>query len=132
MSFSGFSRKILSQRPKLTCGDAQTGEEIIDDSPGDGLQLDGDPKGLDAAIDGDSDDEEDIEPVDMLMPVVTVDGSIGDVDLLGKGRVDRLCRHDACQCALEQKGKRGSVLVCRPRSMEVDVTVTLSEGKYGG
>lgn len=40
-------------------------------------------EGLDAAVQGDTQDEENVEPVDMLVPVVAIDLGVGNMDLLG-------------------------------------------------
>ena len=92
--------KVVSLEPgamgkmMLTCCDTQTGEEVVDDGPDGGLELQRDPEGLDAAVHGDTDDEGDVQPVDMLIPVLTGDGGISDMDLLRPRGVCRLCRHD--------------------------------------
>lgn len=70
------------QRQRTSC-DSETGEVVVDDGPDGGLELQGHPDGLDASVQRDSDDEEDIEPVDMLVPVLARHGRIGDMDLLG-------------------------------------------------
>lgn len=67
----------------ITCGDAQTGGKVIQNGPDGGLCLEGDPEGLDTAIQGNSDDEVDVEPVDVLVPVGACHGGVGDMDLLG-------------------------------------------------
>ena len=89
---------VTFQWGKLTCGDTETSEEVIDDGPDSSLDLQGHPKGLDTAVHGDTDDEEDVQPVDMLVPVAACHDSVGNVDLLGvsgarPGGVCWLCRH---------------------------------------
>lgn len=62
---------------------AQTGPVVVDDGPDGGLQLQRRPVGRDEAAQGNEDDEGDIEPVDVLVPVGPRDGQVGDVWLLG-------------------------------------------------
>ena len=84
---------------KRTCCDTETSEEVIPGGPDSSLELQGNPERLDDAQKGDSKDEGDIQPIDMLVPVGTGDGSIGDMDLFGvanprAGSICRLGRHD--------------------------------------
>jgi hypothetical protein len=70
----------------LTCSDTQTSEEIVHNSPDGSLELERNPDGLDAAIDRDAKNEEDVQPVDVLVPVVASHGGIGNMDLLSVRR----------------------------------------------
>jgi hypothetical protein len=70
----------------LTCSDTQTSEEIVHNSPDGSLELERNPDGLDAAIDWDAKNEEDVQPVDVLVPVVASHGGIGNMDLLSVRR----------------------------------------------
>jgi hypothetical protein len=70
----------------LTCSDAQTSEEIVHNSPDGSLELEWHPNGLDAAIDRDAENEENVQPVDVLVPVVASHGGIGNMDLLSVRR----------------------------------------------
>ena len=66
-----------------TSGNAEPGHKIIHHSAHSRLPLQGRPNGLYAAIDWDTHDEGDIEPVDMLVPVGFGHGCIGDVRFPG-------------------------------------------------
>lgn len=67
----------------VPCCDAEAGAEIPDDRPKGGLPIERREEGLDEAIDGNTNNECDIEPVDMLVPVPFRDGLVCDVWLLG-------------------------------------------------
>lgn len=67
----------------VACCDTETSHEIIGNRPESGLELERHPKSLDAAINRYADDEGDIQPVDMLVPVRSGHGSFGDVRFLG-------------------------------------------------
>ena len=92
-----FEIETLIKEALLTCCDTETGEEIVGDGPNGSLELQRHPERLDAPIQRDSNDEEDVQPVDMLVPVVAIDSRIGDMDLLSirsaSPGVRRLCRH---------------------------------------
>lgn len=62
--------------------DAQTGGEVVGHSPDGRLRSKRNPKGGDAAVKRNENDQRDIEPVDVLVPVRLGDGSLGDVDFL--------------------------------------------------
>lgn len=70
----------------LTSCDAQSSEEVVDDCPDSSLQLQRHPESLDTAGDGNADDESDVQPVDVLVPVLASHLSIGNVHLLGVSR----------------------------------------------
>jgi hypothetical protein len=85
---------------KPTCCDTQSGEEVVNDRPDSSLELQRHPEGLDAPVQRNADDEEHIQPVDMLVPVVPRESSVGDMDFLDltsarPGSVCGLRRHDA-------------------------------------
>lgn len=88
---------------ELTCGNTETSEEVVDDGPDGSLQLQWHPQGLNTTIDGNADDEEDVQPVDVLVPVGTGHLGVSDVHLLGvrRTRAGSLClgRHD-CMCVV--------------------------------
>lgn len=68
---------------ELTSCDAQTGCKVVQHGKHECLHLQRDPPSLDHAIQWNADDESDIEPVDMFVPVGFGDGSLSDVLLLG-------------------------------------------------
>lgn len=68
--------------------DSQTGGEIVGNGEDEGLEGEWCPEGGDAAGEGNADDENDIEPVDVLIPVLAGEWRLGDVWL---ARVIRLC-----------------------------------------
>jgi hypothetical protein len=70
----------------LTSCDSQTSEEVVDDRPNGRLQLQRYPESLDAPGEGNTEDENDIQPVDMLVPVLASHLSVGNVHLLGVSR----------------------------------------------
>lgn len=88
MILSGLS---LDLRGQLTGRDAQSSEEVVDDSPDGCLQLQRHPEGLYAAVDRNAEDKEDIEPVDMLVPVAPGHLGVGNVHLLGLSRPGAGC-----------------------------------------
>ena len=65
----------------VACCDTETGHEIVGNSEDGGLEQKRCPKSLNAAVQRNADNEGDIEPVDMLIPVCFGDGSVGDVRL---------------------------------------------------
>lgn len=67
----------------VTSCDTQPSPEIVDDSEDGGVQSEGSPYGLDAAVDRNAHDEGDVQPVDMLPPVGLCHGRVGNVRLLG-------------------------------------------------
>lgn len=62
-------------------GDSETGHEIIDDSPDGSLDLEGCPERLHATVQRNADDQGDIQPVDVLVPIRLGDGGVGNVRL---------------------------------------------------
>lgn len=85
----------------LTCGDTETSEEVVDDGPNGSLQLERHPERLDASVGRNANDEEHVQPVDVLVPVLTGHGGIGNVNLLRirRPRASRLSlgRHGVCR-----------------------------------
>jgi hypothetical protein len=65
-----------------TSCDTETGHEIICNGPYRRLPVKRGPVGGHKSIDGDSDNEGDVKPIDMLVPIGPGDGFIGDVRLL--------------------------------------------------
>lgn len=75
-----------------TSSDSETSEKVVDDGPDGSLELQWHPKGLNTAIDGNSHDEKNVQPVDMLVPVLASQRRIGDMDLLRVGSLRaRVC-----------------------------------------
>lgn len=66
----------------ITCGDTQTSHKVIGNSPHGGLEVEGCPVRLDAAIDRHADDEGDVQPMHVLVPICPGDWSVGNVRLL--------------------------------------------------
>jgi hypothetical protein len=84
-----------SSDEELTSCDAQTGHEVVYDSPDSRLPLERGPEGSNDAVQGHKEDERDIDPVDMLVPIVDGHGLFSDVRfrgiiLLAPGRRRRL------------------------------------------
>ena len=82
-------RKSVSNRSEghwhehqLTSCDTETSHEIIGNRPDGRLQLERCPVGRDEAVDWKANNECDIEPVDVLVPVGLRNGLLGDVRLL--------------------------------------------------
>lgn len=75
--------RLVLNSELLTSCDSQSSEEVVDDCPDGGLQLQRYPESLDTARNGNADDESDVEPVDVLVPVLASHLSIGNVHLLG-------------------------------------------------
>lgn len=69
----------------LTGCDANAGHEVVDDGEEGGPQLQRGGVGGDAAVERHADDEDDIEPVDVLVPVLAGHGQVRDVRFLGVG-----------------------------------------------
>ena len=63
----------------VATGYAEASEEVVDDGEKGGLPLDGGEAGTNEAHDGNEDDEGDIEPVDMLVPIPPGHGGVCDV-----------------------------------------------------
>lgn len=72
-------------RQVLTSSDAETSVEVVDDGKSESLEVERHPVGRDEAHDGDNDDEEGVEPVDMLIPVAPGHGRISNVNFLVPG-----------------------------------------------
>lgn len=66
-------------RLQLTGGDTKACHEVVDKCKQGCSPLQRDPEGLDTAIERNSNNESNIEPVDMLVPVGLGYGGIGDV-----------------------------------------------------
>lgn len=79
------SRRVGGMSPEavIACRDAHSGHEVVNDGPEGGLPVQGRPVGGDAPIEGNADDEDDIEPVDVLIPVLACHRQVGDVWFLG-------------------------------------------------
>lgn len=67
----------------VTSCDTKTSRKVIGNSPDGSLQLEGSPVCGNQAIDRKSDNQGDVQPVDVLVPVGLGDGFFGDVWLLG-------------------------------------------------
>jgi len=66
----------------ITSCDTQPGHKVVKDSPDGSLPLERCVVGLDHSIDGNENDKNDIEPVDVLIPILPRHGQLGDVRLL--------------------------------------------------
>jgi len=108
---SGGVGSVCPEAMVASC-DAETGREIVCYGPDGGLELERNPPGLDEAVDGDGDDEDDIEPVDVLVPIRLGDRRLCDVWLLGvifgvsvwlvgSGHGGRHVQSPACGCMYE-------------------------------
>ena len=64
---------------QLTGGDTKACHEVVDNGKQGCSPLQLDPKGLDTAIQRDSDNQCDVEPIHMLVPIWLCYGAIGDV-----------------------------------------------------
>lgn len=75
-------------------GDTEASGKVEGDGPDGSLEVERCPVGGDETAHGNANDEDDIEPVDVLVPVLLCHGSLSDVRLLGViGLVpDRLLR----------------------------------------
>lgn len=67
----------------VSCGDTETSSEVVDNGPEGSLPKEWSPDGLNAAEGRNTENEENIEPVDVFEPVLLSDGLFGDVRLLG-------------------------------------------------
>lgn len=85
MSIRMAKSRVKVSNKKHTSSDSETGKKVVNDSPDGSLELQWHPESLNTAIDGNSHDEEDVQPVDMLVPVLASQRRIGDMDLLGVG-----------------------------------------------
>jgi hypothetical protein len=72
----------VSPQAMVAGSDTETSGEVEGDRPDGGLQVERSPVGGDETAHGDADDENDIEPVHVLVPVLLCHGSLGDVRLL--------------------------------------------------
>jgi len=66
-----------------TSSDSQTGQEVVNECPDCRLPLKRRPVCGDHAIDGYSNDQGNVEPVDVFVPVVSGQRLVGDVLLFG-------------------------------------------------
>ena len=73
----------MCPKPVVTSCDSEPGAEIVGNSPDGRLPPQWCPDGGDEAGKRDADDENDIKPVDMLVPVLPRQRRLGDVRLLG-------------------------------------------------
>jgi hypothetical protein len=65
---------------ELTSSDAEAGVEVVYHGPDGSVKAEGDPVGVDDADEGKENDEGGVEPVDVPVPVLPGQRSIGDVD----------------------------------------------------
>ena len=66
----------------VACCDTETGSEVIGDGPDCGRSAERSPESGDATNDRDANNQNDIEPVDVLVPVLSGHRRIGDVRLI--------------------------------------------------
>ncbi len=80
---------------KLTSCDTETSHEVVGNCPDGRLQLERCPVCRDEAVDRKANDQSDVQPVDMFVPVGLRNWLLGDVRLLGivllTSRLKRLC-----------------------------------------
>jgi hypothetical protein len=80
---------------ELTSCDTETSHEVVGNCPDGRLQLKRCPVCCDEAVDWKANDESDVQPVDMFVPVGLRNWLLGDVRLLGivllASRLKRLC-----------------------------------------
>lgn len=67
---------------ELTSSDSDASHIIIGNGPDGSLELERDPAGLDQAIERNEEDEGDVKPVDMFVPVRQIDRCVRDVRFL--------------------------------------------------
>jgi hypothetical protein len=79
----GSSPAKESSDEELTSCDAQTGHEVVYDRPDSRLPLERSPEGGNEAVQGHKEDERNIDPVDMLVPIVDGHGLFSDVRFRG-------------------------------------------------
>ena len=73
------SSGLLKQDRLSTSCDSKASHKIIDNGKDGCLPSKWSPDGLDQSVNGDANDESYIQPVNMLIPVGTGDGRLGDV-----------------------------------------------------
>lgn len=73
----------MCPQPVVTGCDTETGHEIVRDRPYCGLPGEWCPVRLNETSERHADDEDDVQPVDVLVPVRRGDGLLGDVTLRG-------------------------------------------------
>jgi len=66
----------------ITSCDSQTSGEVVGNSPDGSLELERILEGEDTASQRNADNESDVQPVDMLIPIRLGDGCLCDVDFL--------------------------------------------------
>lgn len=71
----------MCPQPVVACCDPEACHEVIGNGPDGRLELKRCPKSLNTAVHGNADDEVDVQPVDMLIPVRLGDWGVGDVRL---------------------------------------------------
>ena len=73
----------MCPKPVIASCDSEAGAEVVADGPDGRLPPQWCPDGRDETGNWNADDEDDIEPVDVLVPVLLRHRSLGDVRLLG-------------------------------------------------
>lgn len=63
----------------VACCDTETRAVVVDNTPDQGLELERRARSCDAADQWNDTDEDHVQPVDMLVPVLHGDGCVGDV-----------------------------------------------------
>lgn len=74
---------FVGPKTMVASGDTKASPEVVDDSPESSLPLERRPEGSDAAHKRDTENQEAVKPIDMLVPVCLCDWSVGDVWLFG-------------------------------------------------
>lgn len=85
----GLNHLSCALRVHTSC-DAQSSEEIVENSPDSSVEPQRHPEGLDATVQGNSQDEKGVEPIDMFVPVTASEGGVCDVNFARHG----VCRRE--------------------------------------
>jgi hypothetical protein len=72
----------MSPEAVIAGGYTKTSAEIVQNRPKSGLKPQGSPNGSNAADDRNSSNKVDIQPVDMFVPIIPGNWSVGDMRLL--------------------------------------------------
>ena len=75
---SGLVRGVGPQT-MVASGDTETSCEVVSNCPDGGVTVERSPPGLDQTQEGNANNQEDVEPVDVLVPVGLGHGGVGDV-----------------------------------------------------
>ena len=73
----------MSPETVISTRNPKASREVVKERPDGRLQVQRNPDGLNQTVEGQANDKEDIEPVDVLVPVLSGNGIFGDVLLAG-------------------------------------------------